>query len=292
MSRATAAPTELERVTIEVRGVERTYWVSRANEPGMPVLVVLHGTGMTGPTVATWSGLAARGPEAGFATVFPDARQKLWDDHGTGRKDGADDAGFIAAMCERMVTGPGAALCLVGLSNGACFAERLARHGLVQTNAIVLVVGTAREASRRSAPSPARPTAVLAFEGTKDPMVPYGGGLSTGILGLLARRRVRRGLLDPSGHESVPPEVIVADWAAVNGCAGEPTVEQLPGVAGDPEVERLTWQGSPPVVLNKIIGGGHGWPGGVHNPPALLFGRVPKRLDATGMLLEFCRAQL
>ena len=51
---------------------------------------------------------------------------------------------------------------------------------------------------------------------------------------------------------------------------------------------RLTWSapGSPPVVLYRIEGGGHGWPGGPQFLPARVIGPIPRHLDATGILLK------
>lgn len=285
----------LERRTIEVGGADRAYWIA-PRPPGRtsPLLVALHGLGMNGPRMASWTGLAVRGPQAGFATVFPDARAEVWDDHGNGRSDGLDDAAFIATLVQRLrsdgVAGAGPPV-LVGLSNGAFFAERLARAGLVDVAGIVLAAGTAREASRRATPRPARATAVLCFAGTADPIVPYGGGRARGLPGLLVPRRRRRHLVDAGGHGAVAAETVAADWAQVNGCNEAPAIERLP-VDGDLAVERLTWtaSGRPPVVLYKIIGGGHAWPGGPRYAPAWLVGPVARELDATGILLEFAVA--
>jgi poly(3-hydroxybutyrate) depolymerase len=56
--------------------------------------------GLDGRVMATWTGLAARGPEAGFTTVFPDAVSEVWDDAGRGRPDGVDDAAFVRALVD------------------------------------------------------------------------------------------------------------------------------------------------------------------------------------------------
>ncbi|MFI5283922.1 MAG: alpha/beta hydrolase family esterase [Candidatus Dormibacterales bacterium] len=255
-------------------------------------MVVLHGSGLNGPNMARWSGLAESGPNAGFLTVFPDALDEIWDDQGLGRVDGADDAGFVAELIEHLVGNSSASangITLVGLSNGAFFAERLARHGLVRSTSLVLVAGTAREVSRRSAPAPANPTPVLLFEGTADPLVPYQGGAASGPMAWLARRRARRHLVSPGRRESVGAETIAADWAATNRCHPIPAVDLLATAARDAPVERLTWSApqAQPVVLYKINGGGHGWPGGPQYVPAVLVGRIPRHLDATRILLDF-----
>jgi polyhydroxybutyrate depolymerase len=249
--------------------------------------------GLNGPRMAEWTGLAARGPKAGFTTVFPDALNEVWDDHGFGRLDAADDGGFVKAVVDELVlqglARPGYVF-LVGLSNGAFFAERIARHGLLDTRGLVLVAGTARELSRQAAPCPLQATAVLCFEGTADPMVPYAGGAGRGPVAWMARRRARRLLIGAGGREAVAAEFIAGDWATANGCASQPLVERLPGSIGDElPVDRLSWTaaGRSPVVLYKIVGGGHGWPGGPQYMPAGLVGRVVQHLDATAILLDF-----
>jgi poly(3-hydroxybutyrate) depolymerase len=128
------ATDHLARRSIVAAGVERTYWLAGDPDQGAPVLIALHGLGMTATQMAEWTGLATRGPTAGFTTVFPEA---------------------------------------------------------------------------------------------------------------------------------------------------------VPG--GDRPVERMTWQASagPAVILYRIEGGGHGWPGGPQYLPARLVGQIPRRLDATGILLRF-----
>ncbi|MFZ2044388.1 MAG: hypothetical protein WAV12_10390 [Trebonia sp.] len=71
-----AAVAGLERGSIEVAGVRRTYWAARAprvpGQPPGPLLIVLRGSGMDGRAIARWTGLAKRGSADGVTTVFPD----------------------------------------------------------------------------------------------------------------------------------------------------------------------------------------------------------------------------
>lgn len=60
---------------------------------------------------------------------------------------------------------------LAGISNGAGFAEHVARHGLLPLAGLLLVAGTTREFSRQAAPVPRQRTAVTIMAGTGDPMV-------------------------------------------------------------------------------------------------------------------------
>lgn len=285
-------PSVLERRSIRVQGIERTFAVARGAPPSAPLLLVFHGMGINGAVTAEWTGLARRGPAAGFATVFPEGLHEMWDDTGFGRSDGIDDAGFIGVLIETL-TGDGTVrgdhTILVGFSNGATFVEYLARHGIVKAHGIVLVAGTSRVVSGTPAMRPVQEYAVLCIAGTADPNVPYGGGRASGLTGLIARRRVRRVLLRAEGRESVGPEVICTDWALANGCGPEPVVDVLASNASDVPVERLTWSapGRLPVVLYRILGGGHGWPGGPQYAPRLLIGRISKTFDATGVALDF-----
>jgi poly(3-hydroxybutyrate) depolymerase len=159
---------DVQRKTITVGTFERTYRV--AVPPQLPalLLLVLHGMRIDGRRMASWTGLAERGPAAGFSTVFADAWREVWDDQGLGRFDGVDDAAFVKILVDQLVSDGVAragALFLVGLSNGAFFAECLARHGHLEATGIVLVAGTARAASRRLRTRPSHPTAVLLFAG-------------------------------------------------------------------------------------------------------------------------------
>ena len=278
--------------SIKVGGLDRGYWVAGLPaDHRRPMLVVLHGLGINGQVMARWTGLAARGPAAGFVTVFPEGLGEAWDDAGRGRVDGADDGAFVAALIGELVD-EGAAdpsqVVLVGLSNGASFAERLGRQGRVRALGLALVAGTAREASRRAATRPSQRAGLLLIVGTADPNLPYGGGRARGVTGWIARRRMKSRLLQPDGRESVAPEVVAADWAEANGCRSEPLLERLEQPAGELPVVKVTWAGcDPPVELYRIEGGGHGWPGGPQYAPRPLIGRVSRTFDATAVVLDF-----
>jgi polyhydroxybutyrate depolymerase len=282
---------DLEHATLDVAGVRRGYWLARGCSGGT-LLVVLHGSGTSGKDVATmFTGLATRGPAAGVTAVFPDGWDGVWHiARPPAGEPGLDDAAFLAALVERMADGP---VFLAGVSNGAGFAEHVARHGLVRVAGLFLVVGTFREFSREAQPIPRQRTAVTIMAGTGDRMVPYGGGplRARGMVGRTLRRRAARHGDLPSERRVVPVETVARDWAAGNGIGAGPAVSQLPVVAGDPPVTRLTWSapGCLPVVLYRIEGGGHGWPGGPQFLPARVVGPIPRHLDATGILLAMVR---
>jgi polyhydroxybutyrate depolymerase len=284
----------MERGTLDVAGVRRSYWLARAPGAEGPLLIVLHGVGTTGRDVATtFTGLATRSPAAGVTAVFPDGWQGVW--HIARAPDGEpalDDPAFLVALVQHL--GPSRPVFLAGLSNGAGFAEYVARHGLLRLAGLFLVAGTIREFSRQAVPVPRQRTAVTIMAGTADPAVRYeGGALSMrGVAGVILRRRVARHGDLPSERVTAAVETVARDWAAGNGITGDPAEEHLPDAPGDPPSTRLTWSapGCPPVVLYRIEGGGHGWPGGPQFLPARVIGPIPRHLDASGILLDMVTA--
>ena len=291
----------LERGTLDVAGVRRSYWLARGTgepRPGgaPPLLMVLHGSGTTGKDVATvFTSLAARGPAAGVTVVFPDGWEGVW--HIARPPEGEpalDDAAFLAALARHLqpgdADGPPRPVFLAGISNGGGFAEHVARYGLLPLAGLFLVVPTIRGFSVQAMPVPRQQVAVTIMAGTGDRRVPYEGGplSAKGMIGQMMRRRAAQHGDRPAERRVAPVEAVARDWAAGNGITGEPAVEHLPEAAGDPPVTLLTWSapGRPPVVLYRIEGGGHGWPGGPQFLPARLVGPIPRYLDASGILLD------
>ena len=283
----------LEAGVLDVAGVRRTYWLARGPGERAPLLMMLPGSGTSGRDVATtFTGLATRGPAAGVTVVFPGSWRGMW--HVAGPPPGEpalDDAAFLRALaCQLQGTAQPQPVFLAGISNGAGFAEHVGRHGLLSLAGLFLVAGTFRESGRQAAPVPRQRVPVTIMAGTGDKAVPYDGGplRAKGLPGLILRRRAARHGDLPSQRRAVATETVARDWAAANGISGEPVSLRLAHEPGDPPVTRLTWSapGAPPVVLYRISGGGHGWPGGPQYLPARVIGPIPRHLDATGILLE------
>jgi polyhydroxybutyrate depolymerase len=314
---------ELDRGQIDVAGVRRSYWLARAlRHPGQaapPLLIALHGSGMDGRGMAWFTGLAKRGPAAGITTVFPDGWKGAWHPARPPAGEPAlDDARFLAELASHL-EGLGAArswpVFLAGISQGARYAEHVARNGLLPVTGLFLVAGTALETSRRAVPVPQLRASMVLVMGTGDPTSPYGGGQLTrrGLSGrMLKRRAARHGEL-PGEDIVAGAEAVVADWATANGVTGSgitasgitgawttstgsiarPSIEELPMAPGDLPVTRKKWArpGCHPATLYRIDGGGHGWPGGPQFMPARVVGPIAKHLDATGLLLDMAERE-
>jgi len=304
---------ELERGEIEVAGIRRSYWLARAprqgGQPAPPLLMALHGSGMDGRAMDWFTSLATRGPAAGITTVFPDGWKGAWHPaRPPAANPDLDDARFLAELATHLEA-IGAArswpVFLAGISQGARYAEHVARHGLLPVTGLFLVAGTALEFSRRQVPVPQLRASMVLVMGTGDPTSPYAGGRLTrrGMSGrLLKRRAVRHGEL-PGEDVVAGAEQVVADWAAANGISvggisvtgsiARPLIEELPMAPGDLPVTRKTWTrpGCHPATLYRIDGGGHGWPGGPQFMPSRVIGPVAKHLDATGLLLDMAERE-
>jgi polyhydroxybutyrate depolymerase len=310
-----AAEPELEPGTIDISGIRRTYWLAPARRspesggqrgapvqrgtygtgrPHPPLLIVLHGSGMDGRSMARYTGLARRGPAAGITTVFPDGWEGMWHTaRPPERVPGLDDPLFLSALASHLeVRGVAESwpVFLTGVSNGAWFAEHVARHALLPVAGLFLVAGTALEVSRRRVPRPLLRARTVVMMGTGDRSVPYEGGRLTrhGLTDVILKRRAFRHGERPGDDVVAGAEDVATDWARGNGIRTRPDIEELPGDQANLPLTRKTWSapGCRPVTLYRISGGGHGWPGGPQILPTRVTGQLARNLDATGILLD------
>jgi polyhydroxybutyrate depolymerase len=115
---------------------------------------------------------------------------------------------------------------------------------------------------------------MIAFHGTRDPIVPYEGG----PLG---------DPFNPVKPVFLGQRTFVASWAERNRCAANPVESTIA-----PDVTRLEYgdcADGASVVLNTVIGGGHTWPGGKPLPKWYL-GPTSNSIDATRLMWTFFRA--
>ena len=156
-------------------------------------------------------------------------------------------------------------------------AQRLASESKGRFAAIVCVVGGMAESVAKDFGPPAK-VAVMVINGVDDPLVPYKGGKLGGRRSELGR--------------TVSVDRIIELWVKHNGCATRPKVEQLPDndSTDGTKSTRLTYRDSKTgknVVLIKIDGGGHNWPGTRQYAPEFLIGKTCRDFDGTEMMLEF-----
>ena len=155
-------------------------------------------------------------------------------------------------------------------------ALRMAAEASDRVAAVAAIAATVSEALTSLVPP--MPVPILFMNGTADPIVPYDGGVVRALGRSLGIVR--------STEESL------AWWRQVNGCSDDARREEVPDEAvGDgarTSVVRYEHCSSgAPVVLYRIEGGGHAWPGGAAYASRALIGNVTGDFDGAEAIMAF-----
>jgi len=268
-------------------GINRTYLLhvpSGLHEgKSAPLVFVFHGGGGDGMSMARLTGFDKLADREGFIAVFPDGVSHNWND---GRQNmdseahqlNIDDIGFVDTLIEtiaREFPVDRKRIYATGISNGAIFSHFLSAQMSSKIAAISPVVGGIPVPFNEHF-NPDNPVSVLIIQGTEDPLVPYDGGqIANGNRG-----------------EIISTDDAVELWVQYNACRTVPLKKNLPNNdLNDGCVEvQYTWSGgraNSEVVLIKIDGGGHTWPGGAQYLPKLVIGRVCNDFEATEIIWSF-----
>jgi len=272
--------------TIEVAGVTRSYLlrVPAALRPGPASLVlVFHGGGGDGPGTERLTRFSALADREGFLVAYPEGLGRNWNDgreftSSRAHRDHVDDVGFVAALLgaiARVHPVDPRRVYVTGISNGGIFSHYLAAHLSSRIAAIAPVVGGIADPPEPWF-RPEHAVSVLILQGTTDPLVPYrGGAIAFGRGKIIATEEAAR------------------RWAVANGAAREPVSEALAGAGsrtnrcGGLRLVYPDGRDGTEVVLVRLEGGGHTWPGGAQYLPETLIGRVCHDFDATALIWEF-----
>lgn len=254
----------------------------------LPLVIGLHGWLQTPALFAAESDLPARGERYGFVSVLPDITRTVphWDTAVDG-----DDVRWLTALLDQVE----ASNCIdtnrvyvTGMSNGAMMTSTLPCALADRIAAVAPVAGVTDPPDC----SPSGPVPVVAFHGTADPYLAYGGGLGDEALALPA----------PDGNGTVgdlatgdttglsvglsaPVPERVAAWAGRNGCDGEPSATDP---AGDVVVS--DWAGCErgTTRLYTVNDGGHTWPGSAFDAAIPdMVGVTTTSIDATDVMWRF-----
>ncbi len=244
----------------------------------VPVVLLLHGAGMNGAMMASFSGMNAQAATSKFIAVYPNGTGLAetfltWNSGGIGpvRKQ-PDDVRFIRLLLDNLAgelkVDP-LRVYAAGLSNGGMMAYRLAAELSDRIAAIAAVGGTLALPD----PAPGRPVSAMHFHGTEDRIVPYAGPRQ--------RHPGRMSFL------SVPETIAV--WTRLTNCPPEPVSKMVPDRFEDATTVRISTYGpgkrGSEVVLVDIVGGGHTWPG--QKPPVSWIGRSTREISANQRIWAF-----
>ena len=266
---------------ITVDGASRTFLIY--TPPGLdknittPLLFVLHGSAGNGEVMMTVTqrGFERIADKEKFIVVYPDALERRWN-----AQDGTvDDAKFLLAIVDKLAAESrvdNKRVYMAGISNGGMMAQRMACEHSDRVAAIATVAGT-MPAGMATVCKPSRPVPVMVIHGTKDPIVPWGGGAVAGFAEF---------------GQVVSAAETFRFWASHNLCKGAPLVVNEPD--RDPQdgtrvrLERFSDCGNKTeVTLVTVEGGGHTWPGGYQYLPEPFIGKTSKDIDANTLIWNF-----
>jgi polyhydroxybutyrate depolymerase len=279
-----AATPGVSNHTITSDGVQRVYQLDiPANYNGkkpLSVVFALHPLSVTYAYMPSVMRFATTTEKYDFIGVAPsgrlDGKTPYWYAAPTAENYDID---FISQLLDHLE----ATMCVdtshvfsTGISNGAQMSSLLGCRLAGRITAIAPVEG-----EEYLTPCTGKPEPIMAFHGTADPILPYGGG------GLNATHIANidywKGNAPPGLPQPLGIDASMSLWARHNGC--DPNAVTV-RIASD--VQERTWKGCKAATILYIVdGGGHGWPGQPVPAFEKTFGPETTSIDATNLLLSF-----
>lgn len=280
---------------LTVQNLHRSYLVhvppqAAAGKP-LPVVLNFHGGGAHAAEQKRYSRMDQAAARDGYIAVYPSGssgiggRLLTWNAGaccGPAAALRVDDVGFVVALLEdlaRRTPVDASRVYATGLSNGSMMAYRLAAEASDRVAAVAGVAG----AMTLQGFAPRLLVPVMHIHSVDDRRALYDGGL--GLAFPSADTRVL--------HESV--DGMLRKWIAHDGCPAKPQVAAP--VSGRPKsadashtATRHTYgpcRGGTEVVLWKLTGAGHVWPGGLQDYLPLLLGEGTTVIDANSEMWRF-----
>jgi polyhydroxybutyrate depolymerase len=279
-------------VTVRVGERERSVleYVPAKLPSGSPLVIVLHGSFMTGELMRRMTGFEfdALADKNNFAVFYPDAYKMNWNDcriagRFAARLENIDDLGFMRALIAEAKAKYGIdpeKVFVVGFSNGGHMAMTLATQFPSLVAGIAIFASSMSTADNSRCPRDTPTPPVMIVDGTDDPLSPFNGGEVT-VFGLEHKGSV------------ISAAATAEEIARRNGIRTPPTEELLPHRdANDPtSVQRFRWlrAGNPYVEFYAVHGGGHAVPQPYFRFPRLL-GRTTADIDGPAEAISFFMA--
>ena len=205
-----------------------------------------------------------------FIVVYPDGIANEWNVGWTGTYGtGVNDVGFVSAIIDtlyQLYSIDFNRVYACGLSNGGYLSHRLACELENRIAAVAPVSGTLTDSTLFYC-HPTRKMPIMHMHGTADPIVPYGG--LTG---------------------SLSTEQTISFWLNKSTCntPGDTTDVPNTNTTDGSTVQKIDYPvcaNGVRILLCKITGGGHTWPGGSVDVPA--FGNTNRDIDANTEMWNF-----
>lgn len=211
----------------------------------LPLVINFHGYTSNAFEQEIYSNMNSLGDVERFAICYPNGIQNAWN-VGWNFGSMADDIGFVSALIDDLIDKYNFdknRIYACGMSNGGFLSYYLACRLSHKIAAIASVTGSMIPSVIQSC-NPQRSMPVMEIHGTADNVVPFDGA---------------QGL-------AAPVDSVITFWTNNNKCMTGPSLIQMPNtnINDGSTVEKYIYsdcQENMEVVLYKIIGGGHTWPG-------------------------------
>ncbi len=239
------------------QGRLQTYYLhtpkSYQSERPTPLVLVFHGSGGSGKSIANVTHFDDLAEQKGFIVVYPDGIDHRWNQvkHYSSSQVDVNNASFILALIEHLQQIRNIdrrRIYVTGFSSGAILTQTLACKLSDRIAAFASVAGTL-PVNVASSCKPQTPVSLLMINGKGDESVPYPGGKVDDVREVI----------------SVPKTAEI--WQQHNGCAlNSKKVEPLADTASNhgTKVEISSYLGcrdGSEVTLMSVEGIGHSWPG-------------------------------
>jgi polyhydroxybutyrate depolymerase len=274
---------------IVVDGRQREYFLhlpARAGESKLPLVIAMHGGEGHPLRLAYQTGFDEVADRNGFAVVYPSADGRQWNDGRTTTSGFGDDVEFIRTLIDHLVESENidpARVYATGPSNGGAMTLRLACELPDQIAAFAPVSASFPDNFSQQC-RPSQPVSIMMIHGSEDRFIRWEGG------------EVPHGRERGVGGVVVPVPETLGFWRSQDGCRENPQVKELPdrSPSDGTRVEITRYEGcrgGAEVVLVRIMGGGHTWPGSRATNPQMsrLAGRVSEEMDGSAFIWDFFR---
>jgi polyhydroxybutyrate depolymerase len=277
----------LQLHAINVGGRERTFMLHlpQGYQAGAsyPAVFAFHGGMGDGNKIEGQAGLVPYSDRHGFIAVYPNSGETQWND-GRSTVQGKDDVGFIRALVDHLAANFGVdrrRLFATGPSNGGMMVQRLACDSTDLFRAYASVVAN-MPADYVGRCRPSRPVPLMLMNGTEDRLMPWAGGDIPG-----------RGFIDIGAGGTVISAMQTLDfWSTFDRCRRSEMTPMPDRVNDGTRVFRhklSQCNGNSEVMLYRVEGGGHTWPGSSPGRGSRLVGATSQDINATQLIIDFFR---
>lgn len=247
----------LEEVDIVSDGISRKFWVQLPDDPGnlnenLPVIIVLHGDGGTGPGIASYSGIADLAATQNFIGVFPNAAAGGWNRAVLGNSP-ADDLLFMQDIINYLCVNYSInrnRVYATGHSAGGFLAYRMAIEMADQIAAIAPVAGSMYGDADNNGSA-----YINNYLGSS-------GFIKIPILHIHGDNDNTVAYPDPNHQPDAWSEYPLTGFSYPT--CGENTYDLVNVTDINANVKKITFCPAAPdskeISLIRIVGGGHGWP--------------------------------